>query len=336
MQKITIGILNNLNIGSKYIIKVSEMGKETFKEGFLKKGKDRFFFDTDDGVFYPFVGGIFENFVVSVNITPVLEKIRLTFLGSGSAFVLGKENFNSNILFETGEDNCLFDAGTTLADALDMQGFSEQDIKKVFISHLHGDHSGGMEMLGFKTYFSKFPLGSHKVKVYSSKDILRDMWDKQLSLSMNSISTDKFELSTFFDVNALDFTMEDNFSGYESFNIGSIKAIPVKTFHSHMDSFGLYLKEKDIFITGDTKFTPNKFKDLFKKAKIIFHDCEFKDYENGFHAQFRQLKTLSEEIKSKMYLYHYSLGDKTFEELEKEVLDEGFKGLVQRGFSIEV
>jgi ribonuclease BN (tRNA processing enzyme) len=70
--------------------------------------------------------------------------------------------------------------------------------------------------------------------------------------------------------------------------------------------------------------------EAFEQADMIFHDCEFAEYPNSVHAQFHQLCTLSNEIKSKMYLYHYSLNDKTFEELESEVLENGFAGLVKR------
>jgi ribonuclease BN (tRNA processing enzyme) len=260
--------------------------------------------------------------------------MRITFLGSGSAFVLDKENYQSNILIESDKEKALFDAGTTIASALDMQGFTPDDIDKVFISHLHGDHSGGLEYLGFKTFFSTFPFGEKKIEVFSTESILTDLWNKQLSASMDTLN-EKSSLETFFKVSPIKFSMKDNFSGYDNFNIGNLNIIPVKTFHCKMDSFGIYIKEKDVFISGDTKFTPNKFKDIFQQAKVIFHDCEFKEYENSVHAQFHQLKTLPNDIKAKMYLYHYMLEGKSFQELEKEVLDAGFRGLVQRGFSIE-
>jgi len=78
------------------------------------------------------------------------------------------------------------------------------------------------------------------------------------------------------------------------------------------------------------KLKENIFK-AWDEADVIFHDCEFAEYPNSVHAQFHQLKTLSEDTKKKMYLYHYSLNGKTYEELEQEVLKAGFAGLVKRG-----
>jgi len=71
--------------------------------------------------------------------------------------------------------------------------------------------------------------------------------------------------------------------------------------------------------------------EAWDKAEVIFHDCEFAEYPNSVHAQFHQLKTLNVETKRKMWLYHYSLGARTYEELESEVIEAGFAGLVKRG-----
>lgn len=47
--------------------------------------------------------------------------MKITFLGSGSAFVTGKENYHSNILIEENSSKMLYDAGTSINDALDLR-----------------------------------------------------------------------------------------------------------------------------------------------------------------------------------------------------------------------
>jgi hypothetical protein len=54
------------------------------------------------------------------------------------------------------------------------------------------------------------------------------------------------------------------------------------------------------------------------------------------HAQFHQLCTLPEKIKRKMFLYHYSLIGKTYEELNADVQNNGFAGLVKRGQTFDL
>ncbi len=81
----------------------------------------------------------------------------IKFLGSGSAWVLAEENYQSNILITKnvdGEDkNFLYDAGSTISESLNAQDLKVQDIDSLYISHLHSDHSGGVEDIAFKTYF---------------------------------------------------------------------------------------------------------------------------------------------------------------------------------------
>ena len=60
--------------------------------------------------------------------------MKITFLGSGSAFVLGEENYHSNILIEDGDENLLYDAGTTIGDALARAGLTPEKIKKILMN----------------------------------------------------------------------------------------------------------------------------------------------------------------------------------------------------------
>jgi len=84
-----------------------------------------------------------------------------------------------------------------------------------------------------------------------------------------------------------------------------------------------------IFISGDTKFNNNYLKGIYNKVEYIFQDCEFATYPNSVHAQFNELKYLDKNIKNKMYLYHYSLGNMTYYEANKIVEKAGFRGLVK-------
>lgn len=71
--------------------------------------------------------------------------LKMTFLGSGSAFTVGPDNYHSNVLLEIGKDSLLIDAGSDLRHSLREQNRGYLDIKNVYITHLHGDHTGGLE-----------------------------------------------------------------------------------------------------------------------------------------------------------------------------------------------
>ena len=95
----------------------------------------------------------------------------------------------------------------------------------------------------------------------------------------------------------------------------------------------MFKEDKDtFFITGDTQFAPNQINSYYDEATYIFQDCELAEYPNSVHAQYHQLKSLSESVKQKMYLYHYSLPkDKSFEDINKMAINDGFRGFVRRG-----
>jgi ribonuclease BN (tRNA processing enzyme) len=72
--------------------------------------------------------------------------LRVRFLGSGDAFGSGGR-FNTCIMLEAEEGACLVDCGASSLVAMRRFGVDPNRIGAVFISHLHGDHFGGLPFL---------------------------------------------------------------------------------------------------------------------------------------------------------------------------------------------
>ncbi|HEY6336022.1 MAG TPA: MBL fold metallo-hydrolase [Alphaproteobacteria bacterium] len=72
--------------------------------------------------------------------------MRVRFLGSGDAFGSGGR-FNTCIMLEAEEAACLVDCGASSLIAMRRFGVDPNRIGAVFISHLHGDHFGGLPFL---------------------------------------------------------------------------------------------------------------------------------------------------------------------------------------------
>ncbi len=72
--------------------------------------------------------------------------MRLTILGCGDAFS-GGGRLPSCYLVETGETAFLLDCGPSILPALKRVGRSTNDFDVIVISHLHGDHFGGLPFL---------------------------------------------------------------------------------------------------------------------------------------------------------------------------------------------
>src|SRR5215472_5951364 len=72
--------------------------------------------------------------------------MQVTFLGSGDAFGSGGR-FNTCFLVEAQQGTFLVDCGASSLVAIRKSGFNPNTIETVFISHLHGDHFGGLPFL---------------------------------------------------------------------------------------------------------------------------------------------------------------------------------------------
>lgn len=75
-----------------------------------------------------------------------MASVRIRFLGSGDAFGSGGR-MQACILAESNGHSCLVDCGASSLIALKGAGIDPNEIDTVLISHLHGDHFGGLPFL---------------------------------------------------------------------------------------------------------------------------------------------------------------------------------------------
>jgi ribonuclease BN (tRNA processing enzyme) len=78
--------------------------------------------------------------------------MRLTIVGSGDAFGSGGR-FNTCFMLETGTSRVLVDFGASSMVALHVRGIAPDSIDGIILSHLHGDHFGGLPFLLLEAQF---------------------------------------------------------------------------------------------------------------------------------------------------------------------------------------
>lgn len=252
-------------------------------------------------------------------------KNKIIFLGSGSAFTVGKNNYQSNILLELANGHkMLIDCGTDIRLSLFEQGLNYLDIDAVYISHLHADHVGGLEWLAFTTKLS--PKGK-KPKLYISYDMVDDIWDKSLSAGLSSFEAEIVTLKTFFDV----FPVPKNGSFiWEKISFQLIQSVHAMNGFSYIPTYGLYftLNNKKIYFTADTQLCLHQYK-FYQMADCIFQDCDTNHHKSCVHAHYDDLKKLPSDIKKKMWLYHLPTIP------DYDPTQDGFLGFVHKGQKFE-
>ncbi len=75
-----------------------------------------------------------------------MQTMKIRFFGSGDAFGSGGR-LQSCIMADTGRFGFLIDCGATALTGMKQSGFDSSRINAVIISHLHGDHFGGLPFL---------------------------------------------------------------------------------------------------------------------------------------------------------------------------------------------
>ncbi|MCL9682720.1 MBL fold metallo-hydrolase [Legionella maioricensis] len=252
--------------------------------------------------------------------------LKMTFLGSGSAFTIGPENYHSNILFQLGKDTLLLDAGSDIRHSLREQNLSYKDINNVYISHLHGDHTGGLEWLALTTHFD--PNYKGKPNLFANEKVIIDLWNKTLSGGLSTLPHKHPSIDSFFNSKPI---KKDGCFTWHSIEFKLIQTIHFYSEYELMPSYGLiftYNKTRVLFTT-DTQSTPEYLTPFYEEADIIFHDCETTPTKSTVHSHYSELRLLPAHIKKKMWLYHYNPGSLP------DAKKDGFLGFVVKGQCFE-
>jgi len=250
--------------------------------------------------------------------------MKITFIGVGNAFTTS-EYWQSNLLLSDNKDNILIDCGSDIRHSIKEQikdinnGNIHEYLSGIYISHVHADHIGGLEWIGFCTYFNP---KANKINLIVHNDIKNDLWNESLKGGMKQVQNKpEMKLEDYFNVNCLDGSLGFYFNG--------IKCSPVKSIHVKSNppklSYGLFINSnKKVYWTSDSIFNPNTKE--YKEADIILQDCETAKFPSAVHPHYNELVTLPNEIKNKMWLYHYSPEFTSF-----DANKDGFLGFVKKG-----
>lgn len=218
--------------------------------------------------------------------------IELQMLGTGNAFA--KNYHNNNALIHVGDYTLMVDCGITAPLALHQLGKTVNKIDAILVTHIHGDHVGGLEELGFQMKF----IYNRKPVLYIASTLVRPLWEHTLSGGMTQEGIERIE--DVFDVRPI--VAEQPITLTEGLDIELIQT-------PHIDGKNSYsfLLNETIFYSGDMKFQPHLLEHLVyeRGVQTILHDCQL--HPPGIvHATLDELLSLPEQVRSTILLMHYN------------------------------
>lgn len=222
--------------------------------------------------------------------------ISIRVIGVGDAFT--DRYYNASFFVESKTTRLLVDAPPALGKALGDLGtrggerIGLADVDRVIITHLHGDHVGGLEQLLF---FRRFVVG-RKVELYACPDVLAGLWSTRLSGGMDTLmhadgSRAFLKLEDYADVVPLQ-------AGRN--RIGDLELEWRPTIH-HIPTSALRMSQGSATFgySADTAFDPSLIEWL-AASDAFFHETNL-----GIHTPLASLVDLSEAVRRKMHLIHY-------------------------------
>lgn len=265
--------------------------------------------------------------------------MKIHFIGTGSAFTL--RNFHTNYLIEQNGKFFLVDAGGDVRLALHKYStpMTYKNIDAFYISHLHADHAGGVEYLGFNCHFDKV---RERMQMFINNKLFIQGWQHTWSGGLASVEGKVITLEDCFDITTI---RENTKFFWEEIEFQIVQTVHIMNGFAIVPSYGLMAKDpttqKTVYFTTDTQFCPHQMMNFYNHSDLILQDCETTPFKSGVHSNFLDLVTLPTEIKAKMFLTHYQdniLGenDLVSSEWETKAKDAGFRGFAQRRTSIEI
>lgn len=295
------------------------------------------------------------------------NKAKLIVAGHGGFFA-GPESYQSNFVIEStkkgrGPKYLLFDCGTDAKFSLKELHIPPDEVDAVYVSHQHGDHCGGLEWLGFGTYFRE---GAVRPQLICNEGLMVDLWEHGLKGSMSSIQGKVVTLSEYFQCNAVP---TGGWFHWDDIFFETVQTIHVLSGFSIQHSYGLRFWpstlniQRDtsilrrygggdvivggpgekrlpfddyfcysppppiVFITGDCRFNSPGLGECYRDSGLILHDCEVGPRASGVHPHYDDLKGLPEDVRRRMLLYHCELDDAVARK-------DGFQGALRKGQEI--
>ena len=236
--------------------------------------------------------------------------VSVTVLGAGDAFA-SKGRFQAGYLINGGDVRILMDAGPTLLPSMKRAGLDPGDIDVVLISHLHGDHFGGLPFLILE-YLYETPR-RRRLTLAGPPHLEERTWALFRTMYPES---DTAELARQFDFVVLDPARIEQVG--EGLQVRSIR-----TPHTVKDlslAFRISLGGKSIVYSGDSGWTDDLIA-LSARADLFLCECTYFDQPSlDFHISYAHFMTQRHRLSARRLILTH-IGREVLEHESEVVLE---------------
>lgn len=216
--------------------------------------------------------------------------MKLTITGSGDAFGSGGR-FNTCFHVQSGETGFLIDCGTTALVSLKKAGFSTNDVDTIFISHLHGDHFGGLPFVLIDALF-----------IARRTKPLTIVGPAALEARFHIACEAMFPLATE-NQRGFDLTFQP-LSERETTSVGAVSVTPFEVVHySGAPAYALRfaLEDKVLAYSGDSGWT-NSLIEAGRDADLYIMECYHYDVSLKMHLDYLTIARHLDDIGARRVL----------------------------------
>ncbi len=216
----------------------------------------------------------------------------------------------------------LIDCGRQAPDQLHAAGVSWHDITGQIVTHVHGDHTYGLEDFAFSRFFfdvggvASIRSGGPRIQLVCHDAVRAEVWETLASSLRYAPDRPPGSgtLETYFDpirASATVAPLGNPWDHAQTFVTGHLSVVMRETVHvpgkpSTSVEIALAPEGRRIaWWSGDSTVDAALLTVLEPRTSVFFHDCTFVDYPGQVHGSFQELEQLPEAVRVKMVLMHH-------------------------------